>query len=71
MQLRTIDGRLTLGSVFRLVAAAWLTLATVFMALIVVFLIPAAFTNGLVINGQLIRGGDAMGQVILIIGRRF
>lgn len=60
MKLRTVDGQLTLGSVYKLFVVGWIGFWTAFAALIFLILFVIALVTGeMTINGEVIHGRAA------------
>ena len=63
MQLRTVDGKLTLGSVYKVIVWGWLIGWSVFMIPIFLLIVIGATISGqLSFNGEMIHGS---GQVFM------
>jgi hypothetical protein len=57
MQLRTIDGNLTLGSIYKLFVWSWLLSWSVFMGAIFLLLVLVALATGqMAVNGEMVQG---------------
>jgi len=63
MQLRTVDGKLTLGSVYKIVVWGWLLGWSVFMVpIFLIIIIGAMLTGEMSVNGEMVHGS---GPVLL------
>jgi len=61
MQLKTVDGQLTLGSAFKLIVIGWLISFTLlFGAIFVAVAISSVVSGEIVVNGELVRGRGAV-----------
>jgi hypothetical protein len=63
MQLRTVDGKLTLGSVYKVIVWGWLISWSVFMVPIFLLIVVGATLSGqMSVNGEMVYGS---GQIFV------